>query len=87
MLQCAQQGQSCVTVLGGCCFALLRAWRVLSHVVVCSLSAVLHYGMTGECCLVLQHAQRVQSCVTPCSASAISSYRMLEECSLVLQHN
>ena len=60
---------------------------MLSHVVVCSLKAVLRYGMTGECCLVSQHAQRVQSCVTACSASAVSSYRMLEECMLVLQHN
>ena len=58
---------------------------MLSHVTVCSVSVVLHYGMIGECCLVLKRAQQVHSCVMACTASAMLRYGVLGECSLVLR--
>ena len=59
MLQCARRVQPCVTaclarailhegVLGECCFLLLRARQVLSHVTVCSVSAALCYSTLGK---------------------------------------
>ena len=54
----------------------------MSHVTVCSASAVLRYNVLGECCFALQRARRVQSCVTACLASAVLCYGVLGECNL-----
>ena len=58
---------------------------MLSHITVCSASAVLRYGVLGECCLALRGAWRVLSCITGCLASAVLRYGVLGECCLALR--
>ena len=61
---------------------LQHALQVMSHVTVCSASAVLCYGVLGAYYLALRCAQRVLFCITVCSASAVTCYSVLGECSL-----
>ena len=61
---------------------LQSALQVMSHVTVCSTSAVLRYSVLGECSLALRPARQVMSHVTVCSVSAALRYGMLGECYL-----
>ena len=65
---------------------LRHALQVMSHVTVCSVSAVLCYGMLCKGCLMLKCTQQGQSCVTACLASVVLRYYVLSECCFTLPH-